>query len=537
MRKTKITVHPSYRIGTVSPRLFGAFLEPIGHMVNGSIYNPKHPSADKNGMRQDFAGALKQAGLPAVRLPGGNFVSGWSWKDSIGPMNERKTCLDLAWKQFIPNTVGHDEYLQWAELAGAEAMYTVNLGTGSLKDAQELVEYTNFEGGTYWSDLRKKNGHEKPYGVKTWYLGNEPDGPWQIASWEKDPAGYGILAHEVSKVIKFTDPAAETAACVSSSPFLSHYPDWELAALSQCYETVDYISMHHYHSAPPDNIPGLLAGYLAFEDYIRTETALCDLIKTKLRSSKTMMLSFDEYGSSFRPAGKVKYGMNGRIPADSFCSFDPAQKFVRHDPDDWTDTGMRRPRMNEILQALATGTVLLTLLRHADRIKIGCATGGLACLCMTDREHIWKGASYWPFEQMIRLCSSGTSLQAVTECEKYSVEGYAIDDMNQYSGFDNAAYTQTAAVLSRDEDELYIFALSADTVGAQEIEIDARAFDRYTFAEHISLYASSPEDRNTYDNENVLIPRSIDTAVCTGGVVSSVLPPLSWNLFRFARQR
>ena len=83
MKKAKLTLHPDYRIGDISPRLFGAFLETIGSMVNGSMYNPRHPSADEQGMRKDFYTALKEAGLPAVRMPGGNFVSGWQWKDSI----------------------------------------------------------------------------------------------------------------------------------------------------------------------------------------------------------------------------------------------------------------------------------------------------------------------------------------------------------------------------------------------------------------------------------------------------------------------
>ena len=91
MKKAGITLHPEFKIGEISGRLFGAFLEPIGSMVNGSMYNPKHPEADEQGLRKDFYEALKETGLPAVRLPGGNFVSGWQWKDSIGPKEARKT--------------------------------------------------------------------------------------------------------------------------------------------------------------------------------------------------------------------------------------------------------------------------------------------------------------------------------------------------------------------------------------------------------------------------------------------------------------
>ncbi len=533
MRKAKITLHPSFRIGDISPRLFGAFLEPIGSMVNGSMFNPKHPAADELGLRRDFYEALKASSLPCVRLPGGNFVSGWSWKDSIGPMEQRKTRLDLAWHQFIPNDVGHDEYLRWAERAGTEAMYTVNLGTGSLNDAADIVEYSNFEGGSYWSDLRAKNGHEKPYGVKIWYLGNEMDGPWQVASWEKDPTGYGVLAHETSKAMKFIDPTIETAACVSSSPFLSHYPEWDRKVLEECYETVDYISMHHYHSAPIGDVGAMMAGYQAYENYIRTEIGLCDYLKTKLRVKKTMMLSLDEYGSMMRPSGKPHFGMNGRMPVETYYRFDPERKYVRHDPDDW-GTRRRMPQVGEMTRTLGTMTVLLTMLRHADRVKIGCATGGLGDLCMTDREHVWKGACHYPFTQLIRL-ATGASLLPVVECGKYDVDGYVMDDMNQYVGFDGVDYIQSAAALNKEENELSVFVINADWEDGEEFTLDVRGFEGWKFTGHSFMYTEDENARNSFEQPDVLLPRDNPEAKCEKGIVTAVLPRLSWNVFRFAK--
>jgi len=322
MKTASIHLHPRFQIGEISPRLYGAFLEPIGTMVNGSMYNPRHPTADANGFRQDFIQALKATGLPAVRLPGGNFVSGWDWKDSIGPRESRKTQLDTAWFQYYTNEIGHDEYLKWTQAIGAEPMYTVNLGTNDLRDALHLVEYTNRPSGSYWADLRKAYGQEEPYQVKTWYLGNEMDGPWQIGSWEKNAKGYGVLAHEVSKGMKWTDPGIETVACVSSSPFLAHYPQWDLEVLQECYETVDYISLHHYHIAAPGDYAALLGGSVFFEDYINTEIGLCDFVQTKLRSPRKMMLSFDEYGSRQQPLEGILPGRG----TEWAHTFDPKQQ-------------------------------------------------------------------------------------------------------------------------------------------------------------------------------------------------------------------
>ena len=533
MKKAGITIHPDFRIGEISPRLFGAFLEPIGSMVNGSMYNPKHPTADGEGMRRDFYEALKDANLPAVRMPGGNFVSGWQWKDSIGPRNERKAHLDMAWAQFIPNDVGHDEYLRWAEKAGAEAIYTVNLGTGTLQDAADCVEYTNFPGGTWWSDLRKKNGHDAPYGVRTWCLGNEMDGPWQIASWEKDPRGYGVLAHETSKAMKWVDPSIETIACVSSSPFLNHYPDWDRAALEECYSAVDYISLHHYHSAPPEMPEALLAGYQAFEDYIRTEISLCDYVKTKLRTKKTMMLALDEYGSMFRPRGEAHLGMGGRQNADMFGVFNPNRTYVRHDPDNWPKRGPR-PGSREMLGALGTASTMLVMLRHADRVRIGCATGGLGILCATDREHVWKGAAYYPFEEMIRR-AKGVSLRCEVTCETYDVPGYAIDDMNQYGGFEDAATIQAGAALDEEAGELSVFVINADLAEDQQLRLDVRGFEGWRFEEHVEMFAENPSDANTWDSPNRILPRRNPDTRADGGILTADLRRESWNVLRFRR--
>ena len=101
---------------------------------------------------------------------------------------------------------------------------------------------------------------------------------------------------------------------------------------------------------------------------------------------------------------------------------------------------------NEMLSALANASTMLVMLRRADRVKIGCATGGINMLCQTDREHVWKGAAYYPFIDMIRL-AKGVSLRCEGTCDTYDVPGYAIDDMNQYGGFTGVKTIQAAAAL------------------------------------------------------------------------------------------
>ncbi len=533
-RKAKVTVHPGFPIGVISPRLYGAFLEPIGTMVNGSMYNPKHPTADEQGFRKDFMGALKDAKLPALRLPGGNFVSGWEWKDSIGPKEQRKGHLDLAWFQYYTNEVGHDEYLQWAQKIETEPMYTINLGTDRIKDAIHIAEYTNHPGGTYWSDLRKQNGHEVPYGVKTWYLGNEMDGPWQIASWEKDPRGYGVLANETSKAMKWVDGRIETAVCGSSSPFLAHYPQWDLDVLQECYNSVDYLSLHHYHSAAPGDFGALLGGAAYYEDYINTEIALCDFVQAKMRSPRKLMISFDEYGSMTRPLAGVEHpGWGPYNLYNSHYHFRPEREYVRHDPDNMELTGRRRAEVGDMVGALGNASVLLAFLRHADRVKIGCMTGGLQTLCATNREHVWKTAGYYPFEQLIQY-GKGVSLRTAVEGDTFDIPAYAIDDNSQYPAKEGLPFIDTAAAYDEAAGTLNLFVINRNMEDDTEIELDTTAFEGFKFVEQLELHSDDLDAKNTYEDPERIVPVKA-TAEASQGKVHGLVKKLSWNVFRFER--
>lgn len=530
--QAKITIHPSYELGEISPRLFSTFLEPIGTMVNGTMYNPKHPTADGQGFRQDFIEALRATDMPAVRLPGGNFVSAWNWKDSIGPRDQRKVRLDPAWHQYITNEVGHDEYLQWAEKVETEPLYTINLGTGDMRDAMDLVEYTNHEGGTWWSDLRRKNGHEKPYDVKTWYLGNEMDGPWQIGSWDKDPRGYGVRANEVSKAIKWIDGRIETAVCASSAPFMDHYPQWEETVLQECFDSVDYLSMHHYHSAPPGDIKALLGGAAYYEDFINTEVALCDLVAAKCRSPKKLMLSIDEYGAMIRPNSPLHPGYGYHNMIEAHYRFDPDKKYVLHDPDNMTE---RFRQGGDMLQMLSMASIQLAFLRHADRVKIGCMTGGLRALCCADREHVWKSASHYVFIQMMEY-ARGISMRTAVACETFDLPGYAIDDTSQYTGKEGLNYIDAASAWDREKERLTVFVINRSQEKEYPLTLDVSGFEGYTFQEHLEIYCDDLECGNSYEEPDRIRPEVHQGGIFEKGLLKTHVKPLSWNVIIMKKQ-
>ena len=244
------------------------------------------------------------------------------------------------------------------------------------------------------------------------------------------------------------------------------------------------------------------------------------------------MLSLDEYAASYRPAGKPHYGMGGRQPAMGFLGLDPNRKYVRHDPDDWSTRRMP-PMSGEMPRTIASMSIMLTMLRHADRIKIGCATGGLGDLCRTSREDAWKGASHYPFTQLIRY-AKGVSLLPEVECDTYHVDGYVIDDMNQYGDFDNVAYVHAAAALNEEAGELSVFVINADWEDEQDFTMDLRGFGDLQLLEHSVLHTDDLDAMNTAQNPGAILPTQ-GSATLDKGVVSATLPKLSWNLFRFKK--
>jgi alpha-N-arabinofuranosidase len=331
---------------TVDDRLFGSFIEHLGRAVYGGIYEPGHPASDPDGFRTDVLDLVRELRVPIVRYPGGNYVSAFNWEDSVGPADRRPRRLDLAWRSVEPNAVGLNEFARWAKKAGTEPMIALNLGTRGIDAARNLVEYCNHPGGSYWSDLRKAHGTRDPHGFKVWCLGNEMDGPWQVGY--KTAHEYGRLASEVGKALKLFDPTLQLVACGSSNTKIATYPQWEATVLDHCYDTVDFISLHNYFKNHGNDLPTFLGESLDMDRFIRTIIGTADFIKVKKRSRKTVNLSFDEWNVWFHS----------------------------HQADEVVAPWSVGPHLLEDIytfeDALVVGCCLITLLRHADRVRIAC---------------------------------------------------------------------------------------------------------------------------------------------------------------------
>lgn len=500
MKQANMILDKDYAIARIDPRIYGSFIEHLGRAVYGGIYEPDHPTADAEGFRRDVIDMVRKLGVPVVRYPGGNFVSGFNWEDSIGPRDQRPARLDLAWFTTETNEVGLHEFAHWARKAGSEVMYAVNLGSRGADAARSVVEYANHPSGSYWSDLRIQNGEKEPFGIKLWCLGNEMDGPWQMG--HKTAAEYGRAACEAGKMMKWVDPSIELVACGSSSSEMPTFGSWEYEMLDECYDTIDYVSLHRYYGNPTNDTPGFLARSMDLDAFIKTVVSICDAVGGKKHSKKKLNLSFDEWN--------VWYHSN------------------EQDKEVWKQGKWNRalPLLEDIYNfedALLAGSMLITFLRNADRVKIACLAqlvNVIAPIMTRNGGGCWAQTIFYPF--MHASCyGRGTSLRALVNSPVYDCRDY-----------DAVPLIDSTAVMG-DDGSVTVFCVNRDTAEDCELSIDLRAFDKLRFAEHIVLHHDDVKAVNTEEHPDNVAPAAGAPASVDGGRASVVVPALSWNVIRF----
>ncbi|HEU5089371.1 MAG TPA: alpha-N-arabinofuranosidase, partial [Roseiflexaceae bacterium] len=280
-------------IAPISPLLFSGFAEHMGRCIYEGIYEPGSPHADERGFRRDVLEALRALKLRSIRYPGGNFLSGYNWQDGIGPKEKRPRRRDMAWKSIETNQFGTHEFIEWCRELGTEPMLAVNLGTGTIQAAGDMVEYCNAQPGTMYADMRVANGSPEPFGVHYWCIGNEMDGPWQIG--HLDAEEYGRKAREAAKIMKWHDPSISLILCGSSTTTMPTYPEWDRVVLEHCWEHVDYLSLHYYANNHADDTPSYLALARQFENHLDTLAGTLAYVKTLKRSNHDVYLSWDEW--------------------------------------------------------------------------------------------------------------------------------------------------------------------------------------------------------------------------------------------------
>ncbi len=434
--------------------------------------------------------------MPIVRYPGGNFVSQYRWEDGIEPQKQRPTRLDLAWRTIETNQFGLHEFMKWAAKVGTQANMAVNLGTRGIMTAANLVEYCNFPGGTYWSDLRRQNGQEKPFGIKTWCLGNEMDGPWEIG--QKTAYEYGHLANETAKVMRRVDPSLELVACGSSSMDNPTFGDWERTVLDQCYDNIDLLSLHRYYGFYGDDDPNELDNYLGknvdLDEFIKGVVAICDAVKAQKRSKKRINLSFDEWN--------VWYHSNQQ--------------------DDETAPWQKAPHLLEDIynfeDALLVGSLLITLLKNSDRVKMACLAQLVNVIApiMTNDNGVWYQSIFYPFMQVLNL-GKGVALTPHVAVDSYQSREFAV-----------VPYLDSIATYDQDNHQLVIFAENKHQKDELELDLTIKDLIIDNIKEATEFCGYAPKQTN--EDGAMKLHRLTDVEIHNHNQLTAHLQPLSWNV-------
>lgn len=493
MSKTKITVEKDFVLSKVDDRLFSSFIEHLGRAVYTGIYEPDHPEADEQGFRKDVISLVKDLNVPLVRYPGGNFLSGYRWTDGIGPRDKRPTRLDLAWHSIEPNTIGIDEFYDWSKKANTAIMGAVNMGTGTPQDAADLLEYCNFPGGTYFSDLRIANGHKDPMNIKTWCVGNEMDGSWQICHLDADD--YGKKARETAKMMKYIDPDIELVVCGSATSNQPTYPSWDRTVLEYTYENVDFLSLHRYYENF-GNDDDFLASHVDMNRFIKSVCATADYVKALKRSKKTMYLSFDEWNVWYQSKQEEHPWMTApRILEDQYS----------------------------LLDALVFGGLGITLLNNCDRVKVACLAqlvNVIAPIFTQPGGGAIRQSIYWPFKD-ISLYGRGSVLTTVNRTPmKETMYGESPDVVS-------------SVVYHEESGEITAFVLNTNTKESAELELNLASFGNTKMISRTELTGSDLHAKNTFANPDLVKPATVAVSDSDNGVYTVNLKPASWNVIRF----
>ena len=499
-----MTVDPSFRVGAVDARLFGSFAEHMGRCIYTGLYEPDHPSATQFGFRADVLDLVDELGPTIVRYPGGNFVSAYQWQDGIGPQEERPRRLDLAWRSLESNAFGVDEFAAWCRAADVEPMMAVNLGTRGVADATALLEYCNHPEGTELSDLRRANGAKEPHDIKVWCLGNEMDGPWQIG--HKTATEYGRVAAEAARAMRRLDPTLELVACGSSNSRMETFASWEAIVLAECYEAVDHVSLHNYYDPHAGDLGDFLASGTDLDRAISAIVSTADHVGARLGSRRRLKVAVDEWNVWYQ------------------------SRFHGEDSLDWAE---HRPLIEDtydVADAVVVGSLLITLLRNADRVGIACQAqlvNVIAPIRTTPGGSAWRQTIFHPFAQAATL-ARGEVLRVEPRVPVY--------DSRQHG---DVPLLDATATYDEESGAVTVFAVNRSPDGDLDLEVDLRALPGLRVESATTLAGPDGDIRatNTAERPDAVRPRANSRARVESGHLTAALPPVSWNVVRLLPDR
>ncbi len=461
-QNAKIKIDISREIGDIDPKIYGVFMEPIhfsGKMMGlpdtvsfntlyGNLYDPSSKLADENGFRKDYVEAMKELKVTNMRWPGGNYVSGYNWLDGIGPKDKRPVRINLAWGGLDNNHVGTDEWIALNKAIGSENIVCVNLGLGNITDACNWLEYCNYKKGTWFSDLRAKNGHPDPYNLKIWDLGNEVDGaPWELG--HKTAEDYVKIGREAAKAMKSVDNTIKFVASGSSYYESSgQWVKWNRKVLSGLGDLIDYISIHRYWENSPDYYNYMGQSALDFEEKINVTADEIEVARVMHNFKNPISISVDEWGIMSR----------------------------------------------NLLSVLPIAQCFNSFIRHADIVKMSNFTMLTSLLGSDKDKGTFKTPLFYIFKSFSNNCL-GKSVDTYVECDAFNTDLYK-----------GIPYLDVTTVYSKETGNIIINVVNRHKDKAITADIISVSGEFTAKAEATLVAGNTLNDAFTYDKQSQYIP-------------------------------
>jgi alpha-L-arabinofuranosidase len=423
-QNARIKIDTDRTIGEVNKMIYGNFVEHLGRCVYEGIYEPGSPLANEKGFRTDVLEAVKGLNVPIVRYPGGNFVSNYRWMDGVGPMEERIPRMELAWARLETNHFGTNEFIEFAREINTEPYFAVNMGTGTIAEAQRWVEYCNVKEGPYYAELRKKHGYPEPHNVKYWSLGNEMDGFWQMG--HLNAIDYTKKAREAAKLMRLTSPGIKLIAAGSSNYRPNADPDgWNMTILEELKDVVDYIALHIYVGNPEDNYYKFLSTPLVCEERTQIVRGMIDRVtQTANRGDKDpLYIAWDEYNVWYRARGGSS--SQGRTALEEHYNLE---------------------------DALVIAGFLNVFIRNADIVKMAnmAQLVNVIAPIFTNEEGLFRQTIYFPLE-LYAQHAHGTSLDVFVDCETYDTDEFIVGLGERGTEHKDVPYLDVSATIQGGE--------------------------------------------------------------------------------------
>lgn len=487
--QNKLILDASKAKDTINKDIYGHFAEHLGRCIYGGFYvgegNTKIPN--KNGIRIDVVEALKKLKIPVLRWPGGCYADNYHWMDGIGPKNERRHTENVSWGNVREdNSFGTHEFLDMCESMNAEPYLALNMGSGTVQEGAEWVQYVNHANGTsHLTDLRQKNGRAQPWKVKYWGVGNE--------SW--DCGGHMTVdqyIREFNKYATFMTSYNNTEGLfrIAVGPGTEDLK-WTEALMSDIpRKMIDGISIHHY-----------------------------SVINWNKKSSATQFTE-EEYFKTMEQAWRMEKMVAGN--SEVMDKYDP-QKKVALVVDEWGGWYEVEPgtngaflyQQNTMRDAMIAGVTLNILNSHCDRVRmanIAQCVNVLQAVILTNEEKMLLTPTYYVME-MYNIHQNALLLPLTISSDDYVLGEKKIQAVSGSA--------------SKDKNGLvHISMVNIDAHKEQEVNIDLGNLSVKSVSGRI-LKSDKIQDHNTFDDPQKIKPAVFGNARLSGNKLSLKIPPFS----------